>query len=52
MFEDFTPSMFFFTTVGSNVGKKEKVGYSVKTETYYLSINGKIIAKIPLDQKE
>lgn len=52
MFGDFTPGMFFFTTVEPNIGKKETVGYSVKEETYYLSINGKIIAKIPLDKKE
>ena len=52
MFDDFAPSMFFFTTVDPNVGKKEQVGYSVKEGTYYLSINGKIIAKIPLDKKE
>lgn len=52
MFGDFMPSTFFFTTVDPNVGKKENVGYSVKEETYYLSINGKIIAKIPLDKKE
>lgn len=48
-FGDFTPGMFFFTVVEPNVGKEEKVGYSVKEETYYLSIDGKIIAKIPLD---
>lgn len=52
MFGDFAPSTFFFTTVEPNIGKKEKVGYSVKEETYYLSINGKIIAQIPLDKKE
>lgn len=52
MFEGFTPSTFFFTTVEPNIGKKEQVGYSVKEETYYLSINGKIIAQIPLDKKE
>lgn len=52
MFGDFAPSTFFFTTVDPNIGKKEKVGYSVKEETYYLSINGKIIAQIPLDKKE
>lgn len=46
---DFAPGMFFFTVVEPNVGKEEKVGYSVKEETYYLSIDGKIIAKIPLD---
>lgn len=52
MFGDFMPSTFFFTTVSPNVGKKENVGYSVKEETYYLSINGKVIAQIPLDKKE
>lgn len=52
MFGDFPPSTFFFTTVAPNVGKKEQVGYSVKEETYYLSINGQIIAQIPLDKKE
>lgn len=46
---DFAPGMFFFTVVEPNIGKEEKVGYSVKEETYYLSIDGKIIAKIPLD---
>lgn len=51
MFGDFTPSTFFFTTVDPNIGKREKVGYSVKEETYYLSINGKIIAQIPIGQK-
>lgn len=50
MFGDFMPSTFFFTTVGPNVGKKEEVGYSVKEEIYYLSINGKIIAQIPIDK--
>lgn len=49
MLGDFMPSTFFFTTVEPNIGKREKVGYSVKEETYYLSIDGKIIAKIPLD---
>lgn len=48
-FGDFAPGTFFFTVVEPNIGKEEKVGYSVKEETYYLSINGKIIAKIPLD---
>lgn len=52
MFGGFTPSTFFFTTVHPNVGKKEQVGYSVKEETYYLSVNGKIVAQIPLDKKE
>ena len=49
MFGDFAPGMFFFTVVEPNIGKEEKVGYSVKEETYYLSIDGKIIAQIPLD---
>lgn len=49
MFGDFMPGTFFFTIVEANIGKEEKVGYSVKEETYYLSIDGKIIAKIPLD---
>ncbi len=49
MFGDFMPGTFFFTIVDPNIGKEEKVGYSVKEETYYLSIDGKIIAKIPLD---
>ena len=48
MFGDFAPGMFFFTTVEPNIGKEEKVGYSVKEETYYLSLNGYIVAKIPL----
>ncbi len=52
MFGDFMPGTFFFTTVDPNIGKKENVGYSVKEETYYLSINGKVIAQIPLDKKE
>lgn len=51
MFGDFAPGTFFFTIVEPNIGKEEKVGYSVKKETYYLSIDGKIIAKIPLDTK-
>ena len=49
MFGDYMPGTFFFTIVEPNIGKEEKVGYSVKEETYYLSIDGKIIAKIPLD---
>lgn len=49
MFGDFMPGTFSFTIVEPNIGKEEKVGYSVKEETYYLSIDGKIIAKIPLD---
>ena len=51
MYHGFSPSKFFFTNVEPKIGKKEKVGYSVKEETYYLSINGKIVAKIPLDKK-
>lgn len=43
---DYTPGMFFFTAVEPNVGKEEKVGYAVKASTYYLSIDGNIIAKI------
>lgn len=50
MFGDFTPGMFFFTVVDPNIGKEEQIGYSVKKETYYLSIGGKVIAKIPLDE--
>ena len=49
MFGDFAPGMFFFTVVEPNIGKEEQVGYSVKEETYYLSLNGYIMAKIPLD---
>lgn len=49
MFDDFAPGMFFFTVVEPNIGKEEEVGYSVREETYYLSINGHIVAKIPLD---
>lgn len=48
MFDDFTPSTFFFTIVEPNIGKEEEVGYSVKEETYYLSVGGHIVAKIPL----
>ena len=51
MLGDFAPGTFFFTVVEPNIGKEEKVGYSVKKETYYLSINGEIIAQIPLDTK-
>ena len=51
MFDDFAPGTFFFTIVEPTIGKEEKVGYSVKEETYYLSIDGKIIAKIPLNTK-
>lgn len=48
VFGDYTPGTFFFTVVEPNVGKEEKVGYAVKASTYYLSIDGNIIAKIPL----
>lgn len=51
MFGSFLPGMFFFTTVDPHVGKEEQVGYSVKEETYYLSLNGYTIAKIPLGEK-
>lgn len=51
MFDDFAPGTFFFTVVEPNIGKEEKVGYSVKEETYYISIDGKIIAQIPLGTK-
>lgn len=50
-FGDFMPGTFFFTIVEPNIGKEEKVGYSVKEGTYYLSIEGKIIAKVPLNIK-
>lgn len=49
MFDDFAPGMFFFTVVEPNIGKEVQVGYSVKEETYYLSLNGYIMAEIPLD---
>lgn len=49
MFDDFAPGMFFFTVVEPNIGKEEQVGYSVKEDTYYLSLNSYIMAKIPLD---
>ena len=52
MFEDFMPGTFFFTTVDPHVGKRDNVGYCVTKQTYYLSIKGKIIAKIPLGQYE
>lgn len=50
-FDCFEPSTFFFTTVEPNIGKREEVGYSVKAELYYLSINGKIVSQIPLNTK-
>lgn len=49
MFGDFVPGTFFLTIVEPYIGKEEKVGYSVKEDTYYLSIDGMIIAKVPLD---
>lgn len=52
MFDDFAPGMFFFTVVEPNIGKEEQVGYSVKEEMYYLSLNGYVMAKIPLDANE
>lgn len=51
-FGDFVPGTFFFTVVEPNIGKEEKVGYSVKEESYYLSIAGNIFAKIPLNTKK
>lgn len=51
MFDDFAPGTFFFTTVDPHVGKRDKVGYCVSKHTYYLSIKGKIIAKLPLEEK-
>lgn len=51
MFDDFVPGTFFFTTVAPHVGKHAKVGYCVTKQTYYLSINGKVIAKLPLGEK-
>lgn len=50
MFDDFAPGTFFFTTVDPHVGKHDKVGYCVTKQTYYLSINGKVIAKLPLEE--
>lgn len=52
MFDDFVPGMFFFTVVEPNLGKEEQVGYSVKEEMYYLSLNGYVMAKIPLNVNE
>lgn len=52
IFDDFTPGMFFFTVVEPNIGKEEQVGYSVKEEMYYLSLNGYVMAKIPLNTNE
>lgn len=52
MFGDFAPGVFFFTVVEPNIGKEAQVGYSVKEEMYYLSLNGYVIAKIPLNANE
>ena len=49
VFDGFTPGTFFFTVVDPNVGKEEKAGYVIKAETYYLSVNGHIVAKISFD---
>ncbi len=49
-FDDFFPGTFFFTTVDPHVGKRDKVGYCVTKQTYYLSIGGKIIAKLPIGE--
>lgn len=51
VFEDFAPGTFFFTIVEPNIGKEEKVGYSVIEDTYYLSIDGRIIGKIPVGKR-
>lgn len=52
MFGDFMPGTFFFTTVDPHVGKRDEVGYCVTKQTYYLSIKGKIIAKLPIGGEE
>ena len=49
VFSDFAPGTFLFTIVEPNVGKKEKVGYSVNKEPYYLSIDGKIVGRVNID---
>ena len=49
MFGDFAPGTFFFTIVEPNIGQSGKGRLLRKRGTYYLSIDGKIIAKIPLD---
>lgn len=51
-FGDFMPSTFFFTIIEPNIGKEEQVGYSVKVEDYYLSINGHIMARIPIKSQK
>ncbi|MCH5181883.1 MAG: hypothetical protein J1F06_04545, partial [Prevotellaceae bacterium] len=51
-FSDFMPSTFFFTTIEPNIGREEQVGYSVKEEDYYLSINGHIMARIPIKSQK
>lgn len=51
MFGDFAPGMFFFTVVEPNIEKEEQVGYSVKEEAYFLSLDGHIMPKMPLDAK-
>ena len=47
-FGAFMPGMFFFTIVEPNIGKEEKVGYSVNEGDYYLCIDRQIIGKIPV----
>lgn len=49
MFGDFMPGTFFFTIVEPNIEKEEQVGYSVKDGIYYLSLNGYIVAEIPIN---
>lgn len=51
MFDGFAPGTFFFTVVEPGIGKEEQVGYSVQEGTYYLSLNGYVVAKIPLGAK-
>ena len=52
MFDDFMPGTFFMTTFDPHVGKRDEVGYCVTKQTYYLSIKGKIIAKLPIGGEE
>ena len=52
LFGDFMLDTFFFTIVEPNIGKEIKVGYSIKPETYYLSIDGTIIAQLPFNTVE
>lgn len=49
---DFMPSTFFFTIIEPNIGIEEQVGYSIKVEDYFLSINGHIMARIPVKSQK